>query len=115
MHGIGPRAGDFLRAFEADADHRRPNIVLELAMAYCLDGRFDIGRSKLHAILASADSTPLLPAVQEYARMVLCAIDSGEVAFTKLIAEFEQQNLDKCFPGVTRTNILSVEWGKGAG
>jgi hypothetical protein len=91
---------DFLNKFELGADQRRPNIVLELAIAHCLAGHCDLGRGKLVELIQMESDSPVLSINQGYASEVLEALNRSNEDFFKKIAEFEQRNLDGCFRGV---------------
>jgi DNA-binding transcriptional regulator YdaS (Cro superfamily) len=96
---------EFLQEFEP-RDFKRPNMLLEFAIAHALIGDEDGARVRLIGILESRIESPILAAVQAIAGRVIAAIDVGHEAVEGMVTSFEVQNVAVHFPGLRTT----AEW-----
>jgi hypothetical protein len=89
-----------LLPFES-SDKKRPNVVLDYAIAFCLADRERLGRSLLLQLAELQADTEMAKIVQTYAKRWLEVVDV-RAAFDELVSKHEQENIETYFPILNR-------------
>jgi hypothetical protein len=96
---------DFIRYFSG-INMSRPNVKLEFAVAHCMVENFSRGKSLLFEVIDVINSLrreePFFLSVRKQAQRVLDAVEAGGSELYSLIQEFENENVQKNFPHLTR-------------
>lgn len=98
-------AEDFIR-YCSGINMIRPNMKLEFALAHCIVGNFSLGKSLLFEVIEVITPViaeePFFFSVRNQAQRVLDAVEAGGSELYSLIQEFENENMQKHFPQLTR-------------
>jgi hypothetical protein len=92
---------DFLKKFDSRGNCERINIALDLAIAHCLSGNVNLGREKLHEVLAFESESPIAPLIREKAIFFLDALNKNIQLFREMVISIENNNVANHFPGLT--------------